>query len=107
MDALMNKCRTILVIFTLVAAVAGCDQGGHEHHASSSPHHGESAAEEFPKGPRGGKLLVYLGWSDAALTARMSIDYVERVYAHDPTARDDVRLFMLPGVLHCAGGRGP
>lgn len=55
----------------------------------------------------GGKLLIYHGWSDAALSALASIDYIERVYARDPSARDDVRLFMLPGVLHCAGGPGP
>ena len=56
---------------------------------------------------RGGKLLMYHGWSDVALSAHMSIDYVERVYELDPTAREDVRLFMMPGVLHCNGGPGP
>ena len=55
----------------------------------------------------GGKLLLYHGWSDAALSALATIDYVEKVYARDASARDDVRLFMLPGVLHCAGGPGP
>lgn len=56
---------------------------------------------------RGGKLLMYHGWADVALSAQMSIDYVERVYARDAAARGDVRLFMMPGVLHCAGGTGP
>ncbi len=37
----------------------------------------------------------------------MSTDYVDRIYAKDPSARDDVRLFMLPGVLHCYDGEGP
>lgn len=55
----------------------------------------------------GGKLLLYHGWSDSALSALATIDYVNAVYARDPTARDDVRLFLLPGVLHCAGGPGP
>ena len=55
----------------------------------------------------GGKLLLYHGWSDAALSALATIDYVDAVYARDPTARDDVRLFLMPGVLHCAGGPGP
>lgn len=55
----------------------------------------------------GGKLLIYHGWSDAALSALASIDYVESVYARDESARDDVRLFLMPGVLHCAGGPGP
>jgi pimeloyl-ACP methyl ester carboxylesterase len=56
---------------------------------------------------RGGKLLMYHGWSDVALSAHMSIDYLERVYELDPSAREDVRLFMMPGVLHCSGGPGP
>lgn len=55
----------------------------------------------------GGKLLMYHGWSDAALSPLMSIRYVDEVYARDPSAKDDVRLFMLPGVLHCQGGPGP
>jgi hypothetical protein len=55
----------------------------------------------------GGKLLMFHGWSDVALTARMSTDYVNRVYAQDDSAKDDVRLFMMPGVLHCFGGQGP
>ena len=56
---------------------------------------------------RGGKLLLYHGWSDAALSALATIDYMDAVYARDPSARDDVRLFLMPGVLHCAGGAGP
>ncbi|MCY4129404.1 MAG: tannase/feruloyl esterase family alpha/beta hydrolase [Gammaproteobacteria bacterium] len=55
----------------------------------------------------GGKLLLYHGWSDSALSALATIDYVDAVYARDPAARDDVRLFLLPGVSHCAGGPGP
>ena len=55
----------------------------------------------------GGKLLMYHGWSDPALSPNMSIKYVDEVYAKDATAKNDVRLFMLPGVLHCQGGPGP
>lgn len=55
----------------------------------------------------GGKLLLYHGWSDAALSALATIEYVERVYARDAAAREDVRLFLLPGVSHCGGGPGP
>jgi pimeloyl-ACP methyl ester carboxylesterase len=56
---------------------------------------------------RGGKLLMYHGWADAALSPMMSTGYVDQVYAKDATARNDVRLFMMPGVLHCTGGTGP
>ena len=56
---------------------------------------------------RGGKMLIYHGWSDAALSALATVDYVDAVYSRDLSARDDVRLFLMPGVLHCAGGPGP
>jgi pimeloyl-ACP methyl ester carboxylesterase len=56
---------------------------------------------------KGGKLLMYHGWSDSALSPLMSIGYLDEVHAKDATAKNDVRLFMLPGVLHCAGGPGP
>lgn len=56
---------------------------------------------------RGGKLLMFHGWADSGLSPFMSIDYVDRVYQRDERSREDVRLFMLPGVLHCSGGPGP
>jgi feruloyl esterase len=56
---------------------------------------------------RGGKLLMYTGWSDAAISALATIGYYEEVIANDKTAFNDVRLFMLPGVDHCSGGVGP
>ncbi len=56
---------------------------------------------------RGGKLLMYTGWSDAAISALATIGYYEEVVAHDKKAVDDVRLYMMPGVEHCFGGPGP
>ncbi|MDE0830608.1 MAG: tannase/feruloyl esterase family alpha/beta hydrolase [Vicinamibacterales bacterium] len=55
----------------------------------------------------GGKLILWTGWSDSALTALGTIDYYDKVSALDPVATDYARLFMLPGVLHCGGGPGP
>ncbi len=60
---------------------------------------------EFRK--KGGKLLMFNGWSDPSITALGTIGYYEDVIAHDQSAAEDVRLFMMPGVLHCAGGIGP
>jgi hypothetical protein len=37
----------------------------------------------------------------------MSTRYMDAVLAKDATAAHDVKLFMLPGVLHCGGGPGP
>lgn len=56
---------------------------------------------------RGGKLLMWHGWADPALTPLGSIRYHDQVLAKDPGARDYLRAFMLPGVLHCGGGNGP
>ncbi len=56
---------------------------------------------------RGGKLLLWHGWSDTALSAYKSIDYYEEAEALDPGLRDYFRFFLMPGVLHCAGGPGP
>lgn len=56
---------------------------------------------------RGGKLLMFTGWSDAAISALATLGYYDQVIANDHTAVNDVRLFMLPGVDHCTGGLGP
>jgi len=56
---------------------------------------------------RGGKIIIYSGWSDAAVPGAAVIGYFDDVLAHDKTAGKDVRLFMMPGVEHCIGGSGP
>jgi feruloyl esterase len=56
---------------------------------------------------RGGKLLIYTGWADMALTPYGTIAYYESVLEHNPGAAEDVRLIMMPGVDHCFGGAGP
>ena len=56
---------------------------------------------------RGGKLLMYTGWADMAVSPLGTIEYYESVLKNDPGAAADVRLFMLPGVDHCFGGFGP
>lgn len=55
----------------------------------------------------GGKLLIYHGWSDPALSALGTIRYVDQVRTRDPRSADFMRTFLMPGVLHCAGGNGP
>ena len=67
---------------------------------------------------RGGKLIQYHGWGDAAIAPQNSIDYYEMVrafMAQYPNGRgggqspvdDFYRLFMVPGMGHCNGGIGP
>ena len=59
---------------------------------------------------RGGKLLMYHGWSDPNVPAVNTVKYfdqvVERLGGH-AKADDRVRLFMAPGMGHCRGGEGP
>lgn len=56
---------------------------------------------------RRGKLLIWHGWSDAALNAVETIRYHDRVLARNAQAAASMRLFLMPGVQHCAGGPGP
>jgi len=58
---------------------------------------------------RGGKLILYHGWNDQLITAFNTINYYTSVSKSlGPAETDDfVRLFMAPGMLHCAGGPGP
>lgn len=56
---------------------------------------------------RGGKLLLYHGWNDAAIPGGATVDYYESVReALGPAVDEQVRLFMAPGMMHCAGGVG-
>jgi pimeloyl-ACP methyl ester carboxylesterase len=56
---------------------------------------------------RQGKLILAHGWADPALNPLSTIAYYDQLQARDPRVSDYVRLFMMPGVLHCAGGAGP
>lgn len=61
---------------------------------------------------RGGKLLLYHGWSDGgsggAISAFNTISYYESVQQRmGPNQQDWLRLFLLPGMAHCGGGTGP
>ncbi|MCW4461994.1 tannase/feruloyl esterase family alpha/beta hydrolase [Sphingomonas sp. BT-65] len=56
---------------------------------------------------RGGRLLMYHGWQDAAIPPENTIGYYERVRAANPAARERTRLFMAPGMSHCLAGPGP
>jgi len=58
---------------------------------------------------RGGKLIIYHGWSDAAIPAENAIDYYRSVVSRVGAASSHgfIRLFMVPGMQHCGGGSGP
>jgi feruloyl esterase len=57
---------------------------------------------------RGGKLILFHGWSDAAITPLATIQYYDAVRAKMGVKSADAfsRLFMVPGMSHCFGGPG-
>jgi hypothetical protein len=58
---------------------------------------------------RGGKMVMWHGLSDAAILATSSIAYyqgVEKLMGGRAQTQDFFRLFLIPGVHHCAGGPG-
>jgi len=75
---------------------------------------GIAAAEVHQQNPdiapfvqSGGKLLLWHGFNDPGPSALSTIAYYDAVLGAVPDARDAVRLFLAPGVLHCGGGPGP
>lgn len=58
---------------------------------------------------RGGKLILYHGWSDPAISPYNTVDYYNRVAAKlkAKETASSVRLYMAPGMQHCGGGPGP
>jgi hypothetical protein len=56
---------------------------------------------------RGGKLIQYHGWGDAAISPFNSVNYAESVRAKmGASSAAFYRLFMVPGMSHCNGGLG-
>jgi len=58
---------------------------------------------------RGGKLLIWHGWSDGAIMATSSIGYYEgvsKLMGGRAQTESFFRLFLVPGVHHSGGGPG-
>jgi len=57
---------------------------------------------------RGGKLILFHGWNDPAISPLGTIAYYDEVAAKlgNRQTRQSVRLYMVPGMLHCDGGTG-
>jgi feruloyl esterase len=58
---------------------------------------------------RGGRIVMYHGWSDQLIPAENSINYYASVAKTMGQKETDefLRLFLAPGMAHCAGGPGP
>lgn len=55
----------------------------------------------------GGKLIQYHGWNDPAIPPGGSPRYAREMQAAMDDTSGFYRLYMVPGMLHCAGGAGP
>jgi len=73
-----------------------------------------------PLRARGGKIIHYVGWADAAIPPINSVNYYNSVRAELAGVerrgrvsnsweeiQEFYRLFMVPGMAHCGGGDGP
>jgi len=59
---------------------------------------------------RGGRIVLWHGWSDQLIYPEGTIDYYQRVQKQMGGAENTAkfaRLFLAPGVGHCGGGPGP
>ncbi|MGE5204323.1 MAG: tannase/feruloyl esterase family alpha/beta hydrolase [Chlamydiota bacterium] len=57
---------------------------------------------------RGGKLILYHGWNDPAISPLNTINYYQQVVKTmgQQSVNSFVRLYMVPGMQHCFGGLG-
>jgi feruloyl esterase len=54
---------------------------------------------------RGGKLLMYHGWSDTAISPENSINLYTSIVQKTGSKSDNwIKLYMIPGMGHCQGG---
>jgi Tannase and feruloyl esterase len=59
----------------------------------------------------GGKLILYHGWSDPAMSPLETVNYynsvAKQLQMSVTSLQSYARLFMVPGMHHCGGGPGP
>jgi hypothetical protein len=67
----------------------------------------EADLSPFRHENRRGKIIMWHGWEDPAISALDAVDYYRQVVRENRNSEDFFRLFMVPGMLHCGGGPGP
>jgi len=78
-----------------------------EEHTASALNATDADLKPFEA--RGGKLILYHGWNDPAISALNTVNYYQSVIAKVGQSDADsfVRLYMAPGMQHCDNGPGP
>jgi len=59
---------------------------------------------------RGGKMILYHGWTDPLIPPGDAVNYYKRVEDTVGGAgkiKESMRLYLVPGMNHCRGGEGP
>lgn len=86
-----------------------------DHKAASDGEDWEQALDAnnpdlSPFKSRGGKLIMYHGFADPFISSFISLDYYTALAGIEKgglsETQDFARLFMVPGMNHCAGGPG-
>ena len=67
----------------------------------------EADLGRFTHRNRRGKIIMWHGWEDPAISGADAVDYYRQVVRENDDSTDFFRLFMVPGMLHCGGGPGP
>jgi feruloyl esterase len=73
------------------------------------PHFRADDTDLQPFKDAGGKAILYQGWMDPSVLPMSTVKYYEAVTQRmggSPATDRFVRLFMVPGMLHCKGGSG-
>jgi feruloyl esterase len=86
----------------------------YDHDVDRAMAYGDDALDVPPTGLKhffagNRKLLLSHGWADGLIPPQSTINFYQALVKSIGTqrAREDVRLFMLPGMGHCGGGSGP
>jgi hypothetical protein len=60
----------------------------------------------IPFKQHGGKMIQYVGWAESAIAPENSLNYYRKVMSVVGDPHEFYRVFMVPGMAHCAGGLG-
>jgi feruloyl esterase len=77
--------------------------------AALAPNFDANDSNLTPFAKAGGKLIMFMGWQDPVGTPFEAINYYRAVEAKsggEAATQAFLRLFMVPGMDHCAGGPG-